>query len=96
MTFTAARRRREIGIRSAMGAPPSRLIAEAFRRDLTPVLVGLVGGALLAWRIDVSYDVSATAFSATAALMGLVGMLSVAGPALRVLRVDPTEALREN
>ena len=98
VAFAVARRHREIGIRSAMGAPPSRLVAEAFRRDFVPVLGGAVVGALLAWRIDVSFNdgVSATAFVATAAFMVLVGVLSVAGPARRIVRIDPNEALREN
>jgi hypothetical protein len=97
VAFAAARRHREIGIRSAMGAPPSRLVAEVFRRDLAPVLGGAIVGALGAWRIDVSFggDISAATFSATTAFMMLVGVLSVAGPARRVLRIDPTEALRD-
>lgn len=97
VAFAAARRRREIGIRSAMGAPPSRIVAEAFRRDLVPVLGGAVVGAVLAWRIGVSFNdgVSAMAFSATAAFMILLGLVSVAGPARRVIGIDPSEALRE-
>ena len=98
VAFAAARRHREIGIRSAMGAPPSRLIAEAFRRDIVPVLGGAVVGTLLAWRIDVAFgdSVSAATFSATAAFIVLVGALCVAGPARRVLRIDPNEALRHD
>lgn len=99
VAFAATQRRREIGIRSAMGAPPSRLVREAFRRDLAPVLGGAIIGALLAWRIDVSVandDISAAAFAATAAFVVLAGVLAVAGPARRVLRVDATEALRDS
>ena len=99
VAFAVARRRRELGIRSAMGAPPSRLIAEAFRRDLVPVVVGAVVGGLLASRIDVPYSgdgVSVAAFSATVAFMVVVGVLSVAGPARRIIGIDPSEALREN
>jgi ABC-type antimicrobial peptide transport system permease subunit len=99
VAFTAARRHRELGIRSAMGAPHSRLIAEAFRRDLVPVVVGAVVGGLVASRIDLPYSdggISVTAFSATAAFMVVVGVLAVAGPARRIIGIDPSEALREN
>jgi predicted permease len=99
VVFAVAQRRHEIGIRSALGAPPRRLVADAFRRDLSPVVGGAVVGALLALAIDrflLNGGISVTALSASAAFMILIGCISVAGPARRVLQVDSTEALRES
>ena len=81
-----------------MGAPPSRLVAELFRGHLSPVLGGVILGAVLAWRIDVSFSndsISATVLSLSAAFMLVIGLLAVAGPARRAIRINPTEALRE-
>ncbi|MBI4473566.1 MAG: hypothetical protein HY646_12935, partial [Acidobacteria bacterium] len=46
MAFTVVQRRREIGIRSARGASPQRLVLVIFRRVLVPVSAGVaLGGA---------------------------------------------------
>ena len=56
MSFTVARRRREIGIRSALGARPRRLLAGVFGRAGAQlgagVLAGLTGAALASRAID--------------------------------------------
>jgi len=98
VAFAVAQRHREIGIRSALGAPPSRLVADVFRRHLSPVLAGVIVGALMAWRIDVSFandNISVTVLSASAAFMIAIGLIAVAGPARRAIRINPSEALRE-
>ena len=46
--FTVVQRRRELGIRSALGAPSWRLVADIFRRVLAPVSVGLTLGGVCA------------------------------------------------
>jgi predicted permease len=105
MALTVAGRRREVGIRSALGAEPRRLVADIFRRALRPVAAGIVGGALVACLIDsvlfVVIDdmavgrVFVIALTASAAGMIVVASLASAGPARRALRVDPAEALRD-
>ena len=102
MAFTVAQRWREIGIRSALGAQPRRLVAGIFGRALVPIAAGAVAGSLMALLIDYSVsfeEVGAQSIPgilpATAALMIVVGLLAVAGPARRALRVNPTEALRD-
>ena len=47
MSFTVNQQRREIGIRSALGAQPRRLLAGIFRRALGQVAVGAVIGVLV-------------------------------------------------
>jgi predicted permease len=99
MSFTVAKRRREIGIRSALGADPRRILTGIFARAAAQlgagVLVGLVLAVVFAWATG---DVDARGFlmmPAIAGLMLIVGLLAALGPARRGLAVQPTEALRE-
>ena len=52
MAFTVVQRRREIGIRSALGASPLRLVLGIFRRVLVPVSAGVALGGLTALLLD--------------------------------------------
>jgi predicted permease len=99
MSFTITRRRREIGIRAALGARPTRLLAGVFSRAAGQIAIGLVVGLLVATLLnDVAGNFTggqaALFMSATAALMAVVGLLAALGPARRGLRVEPMEALR--
>ena len=102
MSFTVARRRREIGIRSALGAQPARLLAGIFKRALGQVAVGAAVGVLLALFLGAYLPIEAIggwhvpgAIPAAAGIMVVIGLLAAVGPARRGLRVDPTEALRD-
>ncbi|MEM7356475.1 MAG: ABC transporter permease [Acidobacteriota bacterium] len=102
MSFTVNQRRREIGIRSALGARPTRLLAGIFRRALRQLAVGATGGVLVALLFDYYLPVEMVGgweipgvIPAATALMVLIGLLATAGPALRGFRVEPTEALRD-
>ncbi len=52
MAFTVVQRRREIGIRSALGASPLRLMSGIFRSVLVPVSAGVALGGLTAVLLD--------------------------------------------
>ncbi|MFN7942213.1 MAG: ADOP family duplicated permease [Thermoanaerobaculia bacterium] len=94
--------RREIGVRMALGARPSRVLLEVLARGARWILPGLVlgaGGALLAGRalaaqlfeiepLDVGHVVAA------AALLALVAFAACLLPAREATRVDPASALR--
>jgi hypothetical protein len=100
MSFAVSRRTREIGIRVALGANTRRLLFAVFRRPLTQVTLGIVtGGFLVAAVIRVSVgSFSAREFglvAAYAALMMIVCMLACIVPTVRVLRIEPTQALKE-
>ena len=102
VAFAVAQSRREIGIRSALGASPLRLVADVFRRDLTPVVVGAVVGTLLSFPLDKLFPANNgfsvdTLSSACAAFLFIIvmGLVAVAGPARRALHVDSAEALRD-
>jgi len=102
MAFTVSQRRREIGIRSALGAQPSRLILGIFRRALVPVATGAALGGLAALALDLYLPVEQIGgrnvpgiLPGAVAFMIVVGLLAMAGPARRALNVDSTEALRD-
>jgi ABC-type antimicrobial peptide transport system permease subunit len=100
-TFIVTQRRREIGVRSALGAPPRRLLAGIFGRAAVPLLIGAVAGCgvaigLLSWLpIAEAGGVRIPGVvPGSAGLMIVIGLVAVAGPARRAIHIDPTEALR--
>jgi putative ABC transport system permease protein len=101
MAFTVAQRRREIGIRSALGAQPGQLVAAVFRRAFWQIGVGSAVGMLAAYVVGRYVPIEQIGglsipgiLPGAAAFMLLVGVLASLGPARRGLRFDPTEALR--
>jgi len=101
MAFTVAQRRREIGIRSALGAQPGRLMAAVFRRAFWQLGAGAAAGMLAACLTGRYVPIEQIGglpipgiLPGAAAFMLLVGVLASLGPARRGLRIDPTEALR--
>jgi putative ABC transport system permease protein len=103
MAFIVAQRWREVGLRCALGAQPGRLLTEIFGRSLVPLAIGASAGCLLALLIDSSVKVEEVGgqsipgiVPAAAAVMVLIGILALAGPARRAIRIDPAEALRMN
>ena len=101
LSFTVAQRRREIGIRSALGAPPGHLLTAVFRRAFWQIATGSAAGMLAAYLVRRYVPIEQIGgvpipgiLPAAAGLMLLVGGLASVGPARRGLRIDPTEALR--
>lgn len=102
MSFTVNQRRREIGIRAALGAQPGRLLAGIFRRALGQLAAGVTGGLLLALLADYYFPVEEAGgrnipgvVFAAGIVMLAIGLAAATGPARRGLRVHPTEALRD-
>jgi putative ABC transport system permease protein len=101
LSFTVARRTREIGVRVALGASRRRVIAEIFTRPVSQVAVGVVVGSLLVatapfvlFEADGLSLRQGTLLVAYALLMMGVCMLACIVPTRRALSVEPTEALR--
>ena len=102
MTFVATQRRREFGIRLALGSHPRRLFRDTFVSALKLVAMGLALGICLSTllvRLAGSQvfglaSAGAAAYSVGAALVLLVAMVAVWVPARRVMRIDPLVALR--
>ena len=100
MSFTVTQRRKEIGIRSALGAQPRRLLAGLFGRSAGQLALGVGLGVAIAFLLDRASDGDlmgvrgAVAVPAVAVVMLVVGLLATYGPARRGLRIEPSEALR--
>ena len=100
MSFTVTSRRREIGIRAALGADARRVLAGIFGRASAQlgagVSVGLAIAATLEW-LSGGAMMGGRGFVLLPAVMGVMftlGLLAALGPARRGLAVQPTEALR--
>jgi hypothetical protein len=100
MSFTVARRTREVGIRVALGAGSRRVVASIFARPLAQVGLGVAAGGVLAAALLVGMTGGAVSAAggalvvAYSAIMLGVCLLACVVPTRRALRVPPTEALR--
>jgi predicted permease len=102
-SYTVSKRLRELGIRVALGAQGKQVLAAALGRMLVLLASGSVVGILLG--VAASRLLSAIVYQASAqdplviaavvATMAMTGLLSVAGPVKRALRIDPAILLRE-
>jgi len=101
MSFTVTQRRREIGIRVALGATTGRLLRSIFARALGQLAAGIVLGMAVAGMV--AFETGGESTGAAGLLMLpivavfvlAVGLLAVAGPTRRGLRIEPSEALKE-
>ena len=102
VAYTVSLRRRELGLRVALGAHPGALLrgvlADGLRMVAAGALLGVVG-ALLATRLlrELLFGVMPAdplAFGGTALLVVASALLACAAPALRASRVDPNTVLR--
>jgi ABC-type antimicrobial peptide transport system permease subunit len=94
MSFTVARRTREIGIRAALGAPPRRIVAGIFSRAFLQIGAGMLAGSGLAALVGLDSARKVLLLVAADAVMLVVGLAACAVPLRRALRINPTEALR--
>ncbi len=94
MSFTVARRTREIGIRTALGARPGRIVAGIFSRAFLQIGAGVLVGSGLAALLGLGSTRQVLLLLAADGIMLLVGLTACAVPVRRALRIDPTEALR--
>jgi putative ABC transport system permease protein len=102
MAFAVTSRTRELGVRAALGASPSDLIALVMRQGmlLTAIAsaIGLAAAvALTRFMAAMLFNVAPRdpiTFAAVAALLGSVAIVATLFPALRAMRISPVEVLR--
>lgn len=94
MSFTVARRTREIGIRVALGARPGRIVTGIFSRAFLQIGAGVLAGSALAALVGLGSTRQVMLLLAADGVMLVVGLIACAVPLRRALRIEPTEALR--
>jgi predicted permease len=103
VSYSVSQRTQEIGIRTALGAQRSHILAIILKQGMSMALIGTSVGIVLSFLLfrglsTVLYGVKSTDFvtlSAVSALLLAVAFAASYIPALRAARVDPVVALRE-
>jgi len=103
ISFTLARRTREIGIRTALGASPRRIVTGILSKAMLQIGLGVAAGILPGVAIVGSVAADSgrngladgiTVAVAVAAFVLIVAAAACSVPLRRALRIEPTEALR--
>ena len=107
LSFTVARRTREIGVRVALGASRQRVVVATFRRPLFQVALGVVVGTAIIFTVatlikntELPGSESDLTLRGMAMIIGYgivmlgVCMLGCVVPTRRALNIEPTIALR--
>ena len=103
VAFDVEGRRREIGVRAALGAPSSAILRLIVGDGLRLSAGGLAAGLALAWLLaplasELLYGVGpqdAAVFAGASAALIAAALVASAIPAFRAAHIDPTEALKE-
>ena len=103
MSYVVSRRRREFGVRLALGATPRDLLALVLSQGLQVTVIGVAAGLLIA--VVLSRLIEGQLFEvkpldprihgAAALVMGIVATTACALPAFRAARLDPATTLRQ-
>ena len=101
-SYAIVRRKKEIGVRSALGATSGQLAGMVLREGMVPILAGLAVGAVgaaLSGRLMAALlfgvrSSDASVFAAAGVMVVAFGLLANYLPARRAGRVDPIAALR--
>jgi ABC-type antimicrobial peptide transport system permease subunit len=104
LAYTVVQRRREIGIRMALGAQKREVLGAVLADGLTLVSVGLIAGLFCAVILrslisSLLYGVAASdslTFLLTGATLVLTGFVACYLPARAAASIDPAEALRND
>jgi putative ABC transport system permease protein len=104
LSYDVVARRRELGIRAALGASATTLVGDVMVRAIRPMLIGLVAGtaaALALGRLLASllYGIQPTdawSFLTALALLTAVALMAGLAPAHRAIRMDPAATLRQD
>jgi putative ABC transport system permease protein len=104
LAYWVTLRRREIGLRMALGATPNSIMGLVMRRGVGIAVAGLLAGFILAiWTTRAisgllfgigTFDMAT--FASVAGLLLVVAFAANFVPAYRAMRTEPTAALRED
>lgn len=104
LAYAVSQRRREIGVRMALGALPQQVLAQFLGLGLKLLLAGIALGGLGAWALGRAMQsllfgvgtVHAGVLAATAAVLLLVVLAATLLPSYRASQVSPIEALHND
>jgi predicted permease len=102
VSHSVTQRRREIGVRVALGAQPRDVFRFVLRQGAMLAAIGVAIGLLGSWRLTAVlqswlYEIKPTdplTFFGVAALLVVVALVATAIPARRATKVDPVLAMR--
>jgi putative ABC transport system permease protein len=102
--YGVSRRRREMNIRVALGAPAGGVLGLVLRQTAGPVLLGLAAGCAGAWALGTAmasllFQVrpgDPVVMASVLLIVGAAGLAAAGTAAKRGLRLDPAAALRED
>jgi putative ABC transport system permease protein len=104
MSYSVTQRRREIGVRMALGARPGQVVLRMLGQGLATAGIGIAAGLLAALLLTrtlraLLFEVTPTdplTFAAVIATLSAVAALACYVPARRAARIDPVRALRQD
>jgi putative ABC transport system permease protein len=102
MAFSVSQRKREMGVRMALGAGPDAILRMVLRRGAVQLAIGTGIGLVLGYGMSkplafVTYGVDAfdpVVYVAIVGTLGAAGLVACILPARRATRTDPVEAMR--
>lgn len=102
VAYSVVQRRRELGVRLALGARPARVVTEVMRTALAQIALGIALGLPLALGLtrliaaitDLFDLVDLWAFVLTPLLLAIIATVAAWVPARRSATIAPSEALR--
>jgi len=103
LSYAVSQRRREIGVRMALGARPQQIRAQFLAQGLRLLAAGTMLGVAGAWVTGramrtLLFHVPAfhvATLAGTACIISLVSLVACLAPAHRAARISPTEALAD-
>jgi len=104
MAYLVAQRTREIGVRVALGAPPSRILSlvlgQAGLMAAAGIVIGLAGAVAASRALaGLLFGVNGSApwvYAGVTGILAAVALAAAAAPAVRAARIDPLVALRDD
>jgi ABC-type antimicrobial peptide transport system permease subunit len=102
LSYAVSQRRRELGVRAALGAATPDLVALVVREGMATTAIGLATGliaaaALTRFMRGALFGVAPldlASFAAAPAILAIVAVLACLVPARRAALIDPAAALR--
>jgi len=103
LSYVVNQRRREVGIRAALGASPARIVELIAKQGLLPVAAGIsagLGASIASGRVleTLLFEVSPNdplVYVAITLLLLLIAIAAIAIPIRRAVNVDPAVVLRD-